>query len=56
MWTDEAIFLISVTNALNIREHPCLHAKLCGASHNSGNNLTEEHWAMWNLHVVSKLE
>ena len=56
MWTNKAIFLIGVANALNIREHPCLHPELYGATNDGGDNLTEEHWAMWNLHVVSKLE
>jgi hypothetical protein len=56
MWADEAIFSISIAKALNIREHLCLHAKLHGTSNNGGDNLTEEHWAMCDLHIVGKLE
>ena len=47
---------MGLANALNIGEHPCLHAKLHGASNNGGDNLTQEHRAMWDLHVVGKLE
>jgi hypothetical protein len=48
--------LIDIAKALNIREHPCLHAKLHGTSNDGGDNLTEEHRAMRDLHVVGKLE
>src|ERR1700679_1034477 len=56
IWANEAIFLIGIAKALNIGEHPCLHTKLHGASNNGGDNLTEEHRAMCDLHVVSKFQ
>ena len=33
-----------------------MHAELHGASNDGGDNLTEEHRAMWDLHVVGKLQ
>jgi hypothetical protein len=48
--------LIGIAKALNIGEHPCLHTKLHGASNNGSDNLTEEHRAMCDLHVVGKFE
>jgi hypothetical protein len=48
--------LIGIAKALDIGEHPRLHTKLHGTSNNGGDNLTEEHRAMCDLHVVSKLE
>jgi hypothetical protein len=48
--------LIGIAKALNIGEHPCLDAKLHGTSNNGGDNLTEEHRAICDLHVVGQLE
>jgi hypothetical protein len=56
MWANEAIFLISIAKALDLGKHPRLHTKLHSASNDGGNDLTEEHWAMWDLHVVGKLQ
>jgi hypothetical protein len=56
MWANKAIFLIGIAKALNIREYPRLHTKLHGTSNNGGDNLTEEHRAMCDLHVVGKLQ
>ena len=56
MWASEAIYLISIAKALNIGEHPCLHTELHGRSNNCGDDLAEEHRAMWDLHVVGKLQ
>ena len=55
-WANEAIFLIRGANVLNVGEHPRLHTELHGASNDSCDNLTKKHRAMWNLHVVAKLE
>jgi len=48
--------LIRRAEALNIGEHPRLHAELHGASNDGSDDLTEEHRAMRDLHVVGQLE
>ncbi len=55
-WANKAIFLVWATEAFNIREKPSLNTKLHCAGNDSRDDLTEEHRAGWNLHVVTKLQ
>jgi hypothetical protein len=55
-WTNEAICLSGRTKIRNAREHPCLHTELDRASNYSRDDLAPEHRAMWDFHVVPKLE
>src|SRR6266850_3444970 len=54
--TGEAVLLIGRAKVLDVGEHPFLYAELYSACNDSCNDLTPEHWAMWNLHVMPKLE
>jgi len=56
LWASEAIFLIDRAKILDVREHPRLHAELHSPSNNCCDDLTEEHRAMRDLHIVTELE
>lgn len=53
---NKAIFLIGRAQVFNVGEHPRLHTELHRAGNDSGDDLTEEHRARCNLHVVAELK
>ncbi len=48
--------MIGGAKTFNVGEHPRLNAELHGASDYGSDDLTEEHGAMCDLHVVGQLE
>lgn len=54
--TDKPVWLVSVAHAVDIREHPRLHAELDGTSDNRRRHLRPEHGPRRDLHVVTELE
>jgi len=53
---DEAVLLVIRAHALDVAEHPGLDAELDGAGEGGADDLTEEHGARWDFHVVAELE
>jgi hypothetical protein len=53
---NEAVILSNLTHALDVAEHPSLDTKLGGQSDDGGDNLSPEHGARGDLHVVTELE
>src|SRR5712671_4049107 len=52
----EAVLLIGGAKVLNVGEHPPLHTELHSASDDCCDDLTEEHRAMRDLHVVAEFK
>lgn len=53
---NESILLMRRAHALNVGEHPSLDTELHGTGENGGYNLTPEHGARRNFHVVTEFE